>query len=120
MKKDIFEPLTREEFENAREYLDTIDNKREYTVLRLLAWRLIATVDQMRTGQEPHNTIATHATFNKVAEVIRKKVKSITDWGWDPSGTDETRALDEARNEAKQVVRQAMEDIADAFEEALQ
>lgn len=115
------EPFTDEELENAREYvLCSLYLPREFNILREVARRLVATIDQMRVERDVQPKTATHATFKKAAEIIRKKVKSISDWGWDPSGDEESARRDSLRNEANEIVRRAMDDIADALEEAVQ
>lgn len=105
-------PYTDEELLNLRRDL----NGGAVLAGSIIVQRLLATIDQMRVDQEPRTT----DTLKKAAEIIRKKVKSIRDWGWDPSGDDESRRRGDARNEANESVRRAMDDIADALEEAVQ
>lgn len=57
------------------------------------------------------------AELKKVAELLRKKTKSHTDWGWDPSASDESKAQAVAQDEAREALRQALGEVADALEE---
>lgn len=57
------------------------------------------------------------AVLRKVADRVRAKSKSIRDYGWNPSATEESAARNEAEDAAKQIVRGALDDVADALEE---
>ena len=58
--------------------------------------------------------------FLAIAKGIRAKRQSIRDWDPGYSGNDEDWARARAENDAKETIRQSMDDIADVLEEAAQ